>query len=454
MSVQIKKPIANDLLDLSRAKVHQSHLFAVTNVSAGVLTAAAVTLTVVGTTMTGIGGVQIWQDAVTDSTIPTLMTGIGGAVGGILLALPAQWLATYDDNIIEEHNQRGLRARFRSTAGKKYEQAQELLVEALREVDYNPHTARLPSDALGYLAIMPDKLLAKLPPHIRMDAYRTQADLILSKYSGMCSHECVEGVMIEEQVIAEGLSMEDKAERYREMRNYVHAKSADATLEVTPLPEHMRGRHVDEKRGYGFKEFMDDMLDGMARSSSSSSRRRHDDDGVIIFWGNNGGGGSSSGSTSGNLGNGRIGDIGSRNYGGFKTGGGFGGEGFITGGGIAAAPIPMPTPIVDSGAVGSGDMLGGLMDSFGGSGGSSSRSNSSSKNDGAAAILLLVVAAVAIGVAVAVVSGAVHKSYFKRAATPRLNGVDLPWVSQSLKSIKGEVDKMYKAHPKVAPQVA
>lgn len=418
--------------ELRYVRVQDSHLFGLTNISGKVVTGlAAVAL---GSGTLGVAQALGYAGAVAGLTLSLPVT-IGAAVGSFGAALAAYWLGNFDDKRIDAHNS-SVRRAFHRARGDEYNRIENDFVKALQHV---PEDKTLFADTLGHAVHLKDRQIATLPPHLQVQVYRTQADLELYKHTSLTTANIVETQDFHVWLSEANPTLEEQAKGYRDARNDIRKAVENGTLSVTELdagsyisaPEKYEPM-MDKESDNSFGDFIDGALDDLSRAS-----RRNSNSGSSAGWSNPWvGGGSSSGG-------GRQGSVGTRSHGGFKTGGGFGGEGFQTGGSIPAAPVFVTGGGFggeSSGGSGFGDFIGSLADSGGGGGGGG---GSSRNSKGAAEALMIGVAIAAASAAFIATGAAVWKNFIDQTPKPDIGGVQLPVLTKALASSRAEIQQMY-----------
>lgn len=422
-----KKEIAPSLQDLSYAQVESSRFFGFTNTSGKVLSLLSF-VTLLG----GAAGVAQGLGYM-GPVLGTSLSFTGGLVtlgASVTAALVGYWLGNFDDKKIKAHNSRVGRA-FSSARHTKYESIENGFIQALSNVqEYDPAKNSLPYDALGHAVMMSDDKIDKLPPHVRIDVYRTQMDIELYRHRQLTSHRTVEGRAFEEKTFRRP-TMIEKATEYKRCRDFIRAAIASNTLVATPV-----GSRPD-------------------RAPENARRVRNDDDDLLLA--------DVALDALDVLGRG-LRNAPRTGGGGFRSGGGgdFGGAGASGSWNTLASP---QVTNVASGAVSQGRafLTGGMgsgMDAsaagrdlgnfdFGSvSSGSSSSSGSSDfemPDLGDDPRVVLVIAGVAAVVAACAASGAyLWKNFISKADAPTLNGVHVPMISHALATAEKDIRRMYK----------
>lgn len=426
-----KEPVAPSLEDLSYVHVEGSRFFGLTNVSGKILSMMSFATLVAGGTVLAQGLGYLGRVAGMG-----LSLGSGFALTGasVVTGLIGYWMGNFDDKRIKKHNERAAGA-FAAARGTMYQKIENGFIQALSKVEYDPGKNSLPHDALGHAVLFSDDKIAKLPPHIQVDVYRTQLDLELFRHRRIISGATVEGVEFEGRTMVDGNSMNERAAAYKRCRDHIRDSLQKGTLVCTPIDEE---RKKQEAGGSGFADnavdagdVAGDLLDDLARSL------RH------LPGGSSGGGFKGGGG----------------NFGGGGAGSSWG-DGFRTGGNAVSGSVrsSQPQPFIVPGLMGTGNDISpasaGMSDSFnfgsvsgsGGGGGSGPDFDLDlgDMDEDAAKILLPLAAAAAVIAAASVSVFSLWKNYVSRADKPVLGHVPLPMISKSLASVEKDVRLMYK----------
>lgn len=425
-----KEPVAPSLEDLSYVHVEGSRFFGLTNVTGKILSLASFTTLAMGSTGLAQGLGYLGRIAGM-----SLSLGAGFALTGasVVTGLIGYWMGNFDDKRIKKHNERAAGA-FAAARGTMYQKIENGFIQALSKIEYDPGKNSLPHDALGHAVLFSDDKIAKLPPHIQVDVYRTQIDLELFRHRRIISGATVEGAEFESRTMVDGNSMNERALAYKRCRDHIRDSLRKGTLVCTPLG----GKNEKpEPEGSGFTsgdgtagDVADDFLDGLGRSLRHLS------------------GGSSGGGFKG----------GGGNFGGGGAGGSWG-DAVRTGGNAVSVSgrSAQPQPFIVPGLMGAGNDISpagaGMSDSFNfgsvsgsGSGGGSGPDfdlDLGDMDEDAAKILLPLAAAAAVIAAASVSVFSLWKNYVSRADKPVLGHVPLPMISKSLASVEKDVRMMY-----------
>lgn len=422
-----KEQIAPSLEDLSHAQVESSRFFGFTNASGKVL--SLLSFATLGGGAVGVAQGLGYMGPVLGASLSFTggLATLGVSVGSALIGY---WLGNFDDKRIKAHNSRASQA-FQTARGSVYDKIENGFIRALSEVpEYSPAVNSLPYDALGHAVMMTDEKIEKLPPHVRIDVYRTQMDIELYKQKKLTSHNTVEGRAFEEKTFKRP-TMIEKATEYKRCRDYIRQCLLDGTLVATPIgaypakaPEKSNQAHDDGADDYLLADVAVDALDALGRGLRHVPIRG----GGSVFrsggGGDFGGGGASSSWGAAVAQNANV-----------ASGAAQQGRAFLTGG-IGA----------DMDASAATSSLSNLdFGSISGGGGGSSGGFDMPDVDSDAAPLIMVVAGVAAVLAACAASGAsLWKNFVSNADVPALGDVHLSLITKSLASAEKDIRRMYK----------
>lgn len=423
-----KKQIAPSLEDLSHAQVESSRFFGFTNASGKVL--SLLSFATLGGGAIGVAQGLGYMGPVLGASL-SFTGGLATLGVSVTSALIGYWLGNFDDKRIKVHNSRAAQA-FQVARGSTYERIENGFIRALSNLpEYSPADNSLPYDALGHAVMMTDEKIEKLPPHVRVDVYRTQMDIELYKQRKLTSHNTVEGQEFEKKTF-ERPTMIEKATEYKRCRDYIRQCIADGTLVATPIgarpskvPESSKKAHGDGADDYLLADVAVDALDALGRGLRHGPS--HGAGGSIFRSGGGGdfGGGGASGSWS----------AAAAQNANVVSGAAQQGRAFLAGGVGSGMDTPAAASSVSDFDLGS----------ISGSGGGSSGGFDLPDVDSDAAPLLLVVAGVAAVLAACAASGAsLWKNFVSNADVPALGNVHLSLITKSLASAEKDIRNMYK----------
>lgn len=212
--------------DMSCVHVRNSHMFGLSNVAGSLLTGAGVASLALVTTgmLKGVGFMAALG-------IPfSLPIAAGLAVFAFGAGLTGYWAGNRDDRLINKWNEYIDTVQTEKT-NRMLDSLEHRFMTALGKAEYDPNKASLPLDALGAAVMLPDSQIMKLPPHVRLDIYRTQSDLALYKAEKLGASNDKLARATDERVLNDrSATIIEKADYFRQRRDAVYKLTTQGRL--------------------------------------------------------------------------------------------------------------------------------------------------------------------------------------------------------------------------------